>query len=160
MKKLKSSDFSEKDKDRFWSKVDAQGKNDCWEWTGYKVNGYGRIKRSGKCYLTHRIAWILKNGQIPNGKLICHKCDTPACVNTKHLFLGTHKDNARDRLRKGRNNHVFGEDHFCSLLTKLDVLEIRNLCSSGELHRVVAKQFGVARQTITSIISRKSWAHI
>ena len=54
-------------------------------------------------YGAHRVAWILANGPIPDGMLVCHKCDVPECVNPDHLFIGTHKDNARDCASKGRS---------------------------------------------------------
>lgn len=50
----------------------------------------------------HRIAWILAEGDIPDGLFVCHRCDNPSCVNAQHLFLGTPKDNTDDRIRKGR----------------------------------------------------------
>lgn len=77
--------------------------SDCQEWTGCKNNrGYGKQSYHGKLMLAHRVAWIKKYGEIPVGLIICHKCDNPACVNTDHLFLGTHQDNMRDCRDKGR----------------------------------------------------------
>lgn len=75
----------------------------CIEWTGNSLpRGYGLIWVEGRSVLTHRFAWILANGPIPDGMLVCHHCDNPPCCNVAHLFLGTDATNAADRDAKGR----------------------------------------------------------
>ena len=87
---------------RFWSKVKKT--KDCWNWNGAKFSsGYGAFWLNGKNKSAHRVSWELTNGQIPDGKLVCHTCDISACVNPNHLFLGTWKGNMEDRDKKGRN---------------------------------------------------------
>jgi hypothetical protein len=79
-------------------------RGDCLIWTGQRTrDGYGVIGIGrGKQYRVHRIAWEVCYGAIPDGLLVCHKCDTPLCVNIDHLFLGTAKDNVHDMMNKGR----------------------------------------------------------
>ncbi len=85
-------ELTEKDILRFWSKVDVKGNLDeCWEWEGTKdKDRYGMFYFNKKQYKTHRISWILKNGQIPEDDsfyktlCVCHKCDNPSCVNPHH----------------------------------------------------------------------------
>ncbi len=91
----------------------------CWLWTGAISGGYGHIGVNRKIKLVHRVYWEELNGPIPEGMCLCHKCDIPNCVNPKHLFIGTHTENMRDSLNKGRhylsnvthckNNHLFDE---------------------------------------------------
>lgn len=91
--------------DRLWAKVDVRGPDDCWEWQGSKVGEYGHIGvggRENKLVLTHRAAYEVSVGPIPDGMKVCHTCDNPPCCNPKHLFLGTQADNVRDRDAKGR----------------------------------------------------------
>lgn len=76
----------------------------CLEWQGSRhKRGYGQIRIKQRLYLTHRIVWLLKRGKIPKGINILHECDNPPCGNIKHLFLGTHLDNMRDKVLKGRS---------------------------------------------------------
>ncbi len=93
--------------ERFWPKVKVAGPEACWPWlAGTNGVSYGRLKLDGEYVGAHRIAWILEHGPIPPDRVICHRCDNPSCCNPRHLFLGTHLDNARDREAKGRGNHV------------------------------------------------------
>lgn len=93
--------MEQKDIERFWSKVDKSG--DCWEWVGYlNEKGYGKFRLNNKLQRAHRISYALKYGAIPEGMLVCHRCDNPKCVNPEHLFIGTTTDNARDSISKGR----------------------------------------------------------
>jgi HNH endonuclease len=77
---------------------------DCWLWDGsLNMYGYGKIKVDGKVWGAHRISFILHIGEMPDGMLVCHKCDNPSCVNPKHLFLGSPRDNTIDSVRKNRH---------------------------------------------------------
>lgn len=66
------------------------------------ASGYGVVYRDKRSHRAHRIAWEDANGPIPDGLLVCHKCDNRPCINVEHLFLGTIQDNNADRHRKGR----------------------------------------------------------
>lgn len=89
--------------ERFWEKVDKSGGEDsCWIWTGaIDTPRYGAFRYNGKKVNSHRMAWRLVNGEIPDGLLVCHKCDNRLCCNPSHMFLGTHLDNNRDMIAKG-----------------------------------------------------------
>lgn len=94
--------------DRFWAKVDRRGDDECWEWRGGKQGrpgfDYGRYYLDGKTVPAHRYMYENVHGPA-TGLVVRHRCDNPPCVNPGHLQLGTHKDNTRDCVERGRNWH-------------------------------------------------------
>lgn len=144
-----------KGEEGFWEHVDRSGGSEaCWEWTGYGHDGYGRVYRTtehGVFRRSHRFAWYVTNGPIPEGMFVCHRCDNRKCCNPSHLFLGSAADNNSDRDRKGRTRVVRGLEHANAKLSDADVLEIRRLRASGVKSAVLAKQFGVRQATIAHI---------
>jgi hypothetical protein len=77
---------------RFWNKV---AKSDgCWLWTSVTSrDGYGLFHLDGKHQSAHRVAFVLTNGDIPEGMELHHKCENPVCVRPDHLEVVTHKEN-------------------------------------------------------------------
>jgi HNH endonuclease len=117
--------------ERFWKQVDKRGKAECWNWIrkkGFGAEGladdsYGQFRDDdGHMVYVHVFSYKLhRKRKIPEGKFVCHSCDNPACVNPKHLWLGTSLDNNRDMIQKGRarylsgvNNPMFGRGLFGS----------------------------------------------
>lgn len=92
--------------DKFWNKVNKT--RTCWLWTGVLgASGYGLYDIKNKVYTVSRLS-ALHHGLIKDYKekiLVCHKCDIRNCVNPKHLFPGTHKDNTQDMMNKKRNKY-------------------------------------------------------
>ena len=135
----------------FWSK--ANKTEDCWEWTSFLTkDGYGIFRINA-----HRMAWVLMNGAIPDGMLICHRCDNRSCVNPDHLFLGTPLDNMLDKVAKGRHNPTRGERSGTAKLTWDQVEEIRRAYRDGERQRDIAARYGVGQPAISVIVNRKRW---
>lgn len=134
--------------ERFWTKA-RRAENGCLLWQATKVRGGYGVVRDGKMKLAHRVAWELVNGDIPNGLHVCHRCDTPACVNPEHLFLGTRFDNLQDAVRKGRAG--------MHKLTLVQIAEIRKLYGAGEIQRSLATAFGISQANVSCIVTDKIW---
>jgi hypothetical protein len=138
-------------------------------WTAaVNKKGYGKISRwpDGE-QQAHRFSWELVNGPIPAGMLVCHHCDTPACVNPAHLFLGTPKDNTADMLSKKRHSHgpshgerVRNASRGHRKLTPDAVREIKQHLFAGRPHRVVAGAFGISAATVGQIYRGVTWRHV
>ena len=93
---------------RFWSKVEKIAGCDCWIWTGALAKkGYGHLSKGRDINESqaHRYSYRLAYGPIPEGMLVCHKCDIPCCVRPDHLFLGTYTDNILDAVKKRRHGN-------------------------------------------------------
>jgi hypothetical protein len=143
---------------RFWRHVNKT--DSCWEWVGRKHKfGYGVIVVDGKSKRASRVVWELTNGTIPEGLEVCHKCDNPPCVNPSHLFLGTHADNMKDMVKKGRVNALCGENNINAKLTWSQVSEIREVLKSYHhgLYRELARKYGVDQKIIHCIRDNKIW---
>lgn len=142
--------------ERFWSKVEQEGPDECWEWqAGTSSYGYGRIgtDQSSGAY-AHRVSLRLHGIEVPDGKQVNHYCDNPLCVNPAHLYIGTAADNMADRDEAG--NYTRGEDHECAKLTDDEVVEIRKRYDQGTYQQDLAEEYGVSQAQISNIVNKKS----
>lgn len=184
---LKQIQLTESDVARFWSHVDKSGAHGswngtpCWVWIGTTNNkGYGRFSVKHIYYRAHRISYQIANGDVPDGKEICHGCDNPPCVNPAHLFPGTHRENIMDAVRKGRNGMTThpesvkrGTESWSSThldrvargiriasakLTAAQVLEMRAIPNPDR--KELAKRYGISPGMVWQILKRKWWRHI
>lgn len=147
---------------RFWAQV--RKSDGCWEWQGglNKKGGYGQIQVGGRHTLAHRVSWRLAHhGEaIPIKRYVLHRCDNTRCVNPGHLFLGTHAENMRDMMRKGRGTKARGERHGRARVTSRVVRTIREMSEEGSSQRQIARAFGISRRCVQHILAGNTWAHV
>lgn len=138
-----------------------ENKDECWIWQKQKSNRYGYMTINGaKSIGAHRFSYEYFHGEIPEGMMICHKCDTPKCVNPKHLFLGTSQDNTDDKMRKKRHKCKNGEEHGHSKLTESQVREIKLKLKEGIFQRVIGLEYNVKQTCIYKIKHEITWSHV
>ena len=175
------------DRARFFSKLKLNTLTGCMEWQGgLDKGGYGVMRASMGNVRVHRVAAYF-GGLIEtprgtqsglNGINVLHRCDNPKCCNAEHLFVGTHADNTRDKISKGRAHFpgrpdvkstesktrdqvvrrptMAGENNHRARFSDAQVSDMRlriaaGINSAGE----IAKEYGVRHSTIANIISGK-----
>ena len=142
---------------------------DCMIWTGAtsKKNraGHGRIVYKGRAIGAHRAVWAKVMGEIPDGMVICHKCDVPLCCNVDHMFMSTQLENVRDMIEKKRDKKraLKGEESPNAKLTEEDVRYIKSVYIPYDKEygcTPLAKKFSIADSTISKIIKGTRWGHV
>jgi hypothetical protein len=123
----------------------------CWYWKCRKNrDGYGMIRTGKRRIGAHRFAYeYFNNTRIPNGLLVRHSCNNPACVNPSHLSIGTSKDNSCDMMYSGKTK-----------LRQDDILDIRTFYINGITIQKIADKYNVQRVTIRNIIRGRTWTNI
>lgn len=145
--------------DRIMAALKAQitvRQDGCWIFAAHRTAPrYRTIMIGGRMQAAHRVSWRLHNGPIPDGCVVCHRCDEPKCVNPEHLFVGTSSDNMRDMVAKGRQKYQWGEANASARLTDAQVVEIRARYLRYGARRsnagALAAEYGVNRKYLVEI---------
>ena len=141
----------------------------CWIWIGSLQGSKTRPVMHVKYGSWHygrwnptRIAYFIAYGVFDERLNVCHHCDNELCVNYHHLFLGTQLDNNRDRHLKGRTviPGEYGEQRYNAILTEEDIPKIFELYARGVPTKEIARQFNIARQSISNVLFKRAWRHI
>ena len=146
--------------DRFWSKVEKRGADECWPWMAAvrrKDEGYGAFWFKGRHHPAPRIAAILSGATVPLGFVVCHRCDNPRCCNPAHLFIGRPQDNDADRVAKGRQAKGARNGH--AKLTDRIVATIRALRKAGAKPAHLGNIFRISPTTVWDLCNR-GWRHV
>ena len=146
---------------RFWSKVKKT--RSCWLWTGSTrgVPAYGQYAWShDRPMRAHRAAWLLVYGKLDDDALVLHRCDNRLCVRPSHLFLGTHRDNTQDMMRKGRNavlcGTVVGDAHHNTKLSDAALRRMRrDFLRSEATVKELAQRYGVSQPYASRMLRRE-----
>lgn len=149
---------------KFWSKVVLTADDTrCWDWQGLAdKDGYGmtQIGNGHKLRATH-VSFYLTHGQLPpKGLWVLHHCDRPACVNPRHLYAGTPKQNQEDMHRRNRANPPRGMRHPLAKLTDEKVRYIRQQAALGRRGVDIASDLGISNKVVSRVATGKIWKHV
>jgi hypothetical protein len=149
--------------ERFWRHVKIT--RGCWFWVGAKIGSgaarhgqffLGSVDGKKRFSYAHRFIYRLAVGEIPDGLVVRHKCDNPACVRPDHLELGSHLDNMHDAVQRGRIAR--GERHHSSKLSNADAEAIRRERLAGTSVKVLAARYGIRESTVSQIANgQRRW---
>jgi HNH endonuclease len=137
-----------------------KNENGCIEWQRYKIpTGYGRLGvRGRKSVLVHRQVYEdIHNVKLDSKELVCHKCDNPSCVNTEHLFVGDHRDNLVDSIKKHRRKYPQGTQVHNAKLNWELVNIMREKRKSGWTTAKIAKEMNLNHGTVRGVCNYQSW---
>lgn len=134
----------------------------CLEWQGpVDQTGYGYIGYAGKVWRSHRLAWHLANGPIPEGQFVLHACDNKRCCNPApgHLYLGDHTQNMRDVVERGNRKGVnAGAKNGRSKLSQAKANHIRVLYATGKWSQEkLGQRYGVSQWAVSAIVRGKRY---
>lgn len=146
--------------EKFNSKVDVRGPDECWKWKGKpSKQGYGRFCHDSEVVNAHRASLTIAKGPIPSGMFACHTCDNRMCVNPAHLWAGTSQQNHADMMAKGRARGPGhrGSKVGTSKLKEADVQIVIAMLGRGLRPASIARWFDVTPQAISRIKSGFNW---
>lgn len=152
--------------DRFETKYIPVPFSGCWIWLdALDKDGYGRLQLPGKRTVkAHRVSYELHIGPVPDGRIVCHRCDVRCCVNPWHLYAGDWNSNVQDCLRRGRyvsgGKPHLGERNGRAKLTTAQVIVIRQRATAGETQAALATEFGLSISALHKLVNNKSWSHL
>jgi hypothetical protein len=158
-----ASRYGRPPRERFWAKVQIGAPALCWPWMGGKnergAGLFGAQTGGRHMVQSHRYAWQITQGEIPEGMHVLHTCDNPACCNPDHLWLGTHADNMADMKAKGRgrNGHTFG---YRAKLSAEQVREIRARWRDWPSWAALGRHYGVHEKTVRSAALYPPWRNV
>ena len=171
---------------RIQRKIEPVTESGCWIWTG-AANRYGHSCLKGKAKTAHRLVYELLIGEIPEGMELMHSCDIGVCVNPNHLSVGTHNDNMKDMVKKGRSKSGrYGDEHWTrkdrnraisiaktnirnahksgfknnnAKVTEEMILQVRNTKNKNPDMPLaeIGSKFGIGRETARKIIRGITW---
>jgi hypothetical protein len=143
----------------FWNNVDRSGGPDaCWPWKLSKdTGGYGQLWLNSKLQRAHRVAFKLTKG-VPKFNVL-HTCDNPPCCNPDHVYDGTHKQNTRDMMRRGRDRFpkFVGSAHGRAVL---DERKVRTIRQKKRPDWYYADKYGVSKSTVAMARLGYNWSHV
>lgn len=130
-----------------WTRIDIGEPDECWEWQGPVVNsGYGYVGKR----LAHRVVLEMVMDADLGDLCALHHCDNKLCCNPSHLYAGTYRDNARDRVERGQHRMNFTPGH--NRLDDIIRKRVWGLRAEGLTYVEIAQQVGIGKSPVGNIL--------
>ena len=161
--------YSDRVRARFHARVQEGAEDECWPWAGARTkSGYGVMsgeRRGDNPLRTHRVAFELHFGPVPDGLHVLHRCDNPPCCNPLHLYAGSNAQNVIDKVERGRQSRVSlpGSANPNSNLNERVVREIKHLLradGSRGMSRAICTRYQISRSLLSAIRTGKVWQSV
>lgn len=111
------------------------------------TDGYGEVYFDGQRLAAHRASYFVHNGEIPEGHVVRHTCDTVGCIEPSHLLTGTQRDNGQDMAARHRG--LIGlRNHVVTVPPELVADAVAEYRRGGISQQALAHRLGVARSTV------------
>lgn len=144
--------LSNRAKKSFWSRMPPKV-NGCMLWKG-RIDNLGRARFGSKNLVAARVLWTLIVGDLRSDQCVLHSCDNPACVNIKHLSAGSHQQNMRQMVERGRKPEA-SRPRYNGLYESLDVQQkVKELRKQGMLVKEICKEVDLCIPTVLKILDQ------
>ncbi len=139
---------------KFWNRVNIKDNiEECWNWqTFLSIDGYGYFRYYDRTMGSHRLAYILSKGEIPENKIVMHLCNNPMCCNPKHLKLGNNRENLEYALKCGKISRT--------KLNEIDIKNIHELYKNGKKQWEIAELYKIDQGNLSRILNGERWNYI
>lgn len=144
----------------------GRSEDDCWvvPTTPSGQRRSAQYTKGGPNLSLYRISYLEFVGEISSGLLVCHSCHNGCCVNPRHLFLGTQKDNMHSSSISGWPNGrpaIKLRRRGRPKLTDKQVKEIRRRYKAGGAsQKSLAAEYHVSQGTISDVITRVGYKRV
>jgi hypothetical protein len=134
------------------SQVEPCGECLIWK-NGKDPDGYGVTSVKNKTRRVHKLVYEIYHGKVREGMCVCHTCDTPSCVNIKHLYQGTHKENVADRETRNRSNRRHGATSNLCRYDDETIASVRRMHAQGHSNREISNITGLRIAYVWALVT-------
>jgi 6-pyruvoyltetrahydropterin/6-carboxytetrahydropterin synthase len=150
-------------KERLFQNINVGAPEECWEFNGSRDKdnyGYCAYTYAGT-NKAHRLVMWLAGYDITDVEVL-HSCDNPPCCNRRHLRIGTHSENEKDK--DDRNRRPKGENASRAVLTDAEVAEIWAIYQARQQENGIVSElasfYNVSPSVLSHIVRGRTWNHI
>lgn len=126
------------------------------------ANRYHELRAGGRRKLAHIVVALERGDAIGRDEVVRHSCDTPGCIESDHLQVGTQSRNIAESYERHRRDGdwAHGEQRPNAVLTEDLVAELRRRHRRGDSLTDLASDAGIPYSRLRSAIRGDTWRHV